>query len=69
MTTITELEKKVNDLEQELVMLRSRIADEEGVHVLSDEERGEVQRGITDRLATDEEVATVLSRYGLHNTV
>lgn len=69
MTTIIALQRKVENLERELAALRSRVADSEGVYVLSDVERSEVRKGLTDRLATDEEVEAVLSKYGLRGTL
>lgn len=65
MTTIAELEKEVQNLKHEVAALRAR----EGDVVLSDWERAEVQKGLADRLASDEEVQAVLSKYGLQDTL
>lgn len=67
MATVTELEKKIEKLEHELAELRSRVGDE--TYVLSEWERNEVKKGLSDRLATDEEAQVVLEKYGLQNTL
>ena len=69
MTTIVALQRKVENLERELAALRSRVVENEGVYVLSDVERREVKKGLSDRFATDEEVNVVLSKYGLQDTL
>lgn len=68
MATITELETKVEKLESELEELRSRVPDQ-GVYVLSEWERSEVRKGLSDTYATEAEVAAVLAKYGLQNTL
>lgn len=69
MATVEELEKKIEKLERELAALQARASDDEGVYVLNNIERREVRKGLSDRLATDEEVKSVLSRYGLQDTL
>lgn len=68
MATIIELEKEVKKLRSEVDEFRAHIGLGE-VHILSPEERKEVRKGLSDRLATDEEVEAVLSKYGLQSTL
>jgi len=68
MATIAELEKKVERLENELAAIRSHVSDAR-VYTLSDWERTEVKKGLADTYASDEEVASVLAKYGLQNTI
>jgi hypothetical protein len=68
MTTISELEKKIERIENDLKDLRARVPDE-GVYVLSEWERSEVEKGLAEPYASDAEVATVLAKYGLQNTL
>ena len=67
--TIDELQKRVEKLERELAELRTRVSDHEGVYILNDEEKRAVEEGLADRLATDEEVSAVYSKYGLQSTL
>lgn len=68
MATIAELEKKVERLENELAAIRSHVSDT-SVYTLSDWERTEVKKGLSDIYASDEEVTSVLAKYGLQNTI
>lgn len=68
MVTIIELEKKVEELESELEELRACVPDQ-GVYELSEWERSEVKKGLSDSYATEAEVAAVLAKYGLQNTL
>ena len=69
MATIVELEKKIEKLERELTELRSRFTDESKSYVLREWERREVRKGLSDVIATDEEIGAVLEKYGLQNTL
>ena len=67
MATISELEKKVDSLATEVAMLRVRLDSEDGVYILTDEERKEIQEGLAEakrgEYATDDEVEAVFKKF------
>lgn len=67
MATINELEKKVDSLAMEVATLRARLDSEDGIYILTDEERTEIKKGLAEagrgEYATDEEVEAVFKKF------